>query len=87
MEVFRFTDTGAADPNFTPTSFHFIPPGGFDIEALVSSLAVAPNGDIAVAGRQIFFSSNGNTIVNGLARLTPNGTLDPTFGNGGSCSQ
>jgi hypothetical protein len=29
------------------------------------------------------FSRNGNTIVNGLARLTPHGQLDTTFGNGG----
>ncbi len=83
VKVFRFTDTGAADPNFTPTSFHFIPPGGFNIEALVSSLAVGPNGDITVAGQQVFFSSSGNTVFNGLARLTPSGALDTTFGKGG----
>ena len=83
VEVLRFTDTGAADPNFTLTSFHFIPPGGPNIEALVSSLAVGPNGDIVVEGDQVFYSRSGNTVVNGLARLTSNGSLDTTFGNGG----
>jgi uncharacterized delta-60 repeat protein len=83
VEVLRFTETGAADPSFTDTSFHFVGAGGPDIEALVSALAVAPNGDIAVAGDQIMFSRNGNTIVNGLARLTSSGVLDTTFGNGG----
>lgn len=86
VEVLRFTGTGTEDSTFTPTSFHFVGQGGSNIEALVSALAVAPNGDIAVAGHQIMFSRNGNTTVNGLARLTSNGTLDAAFGNGGIVS-
>jgi Domain of unknown function (DUF5122) beta-propeller len=35
-------------------------------------------------GNQTTSAQRGTTIVNGLARLTPNGNLDPTFGTGGT---
>jgi uncharacterized delta-60 repeat protein len=82
-EVLRFTNTGAADSTFADPRFHFEGTGGPDIEALPSSIAVGPNGDIVVAGEQIAFGASG-TSFNGLARLTANGDLDPTFGSGGT---
>jgi len=30
------------------------------------------------------FARSGDTVLNGLAPLTPSGTLDTTFGNGGT---
>jgi uncharacterized delta-60 repeat protein len=82
-QVLRFTATGQADPNFADPDFHFQGSGGPDIEALVNALAVAPNGDIVVAGQQTTFGVNGSTL-NGLARLTPSGALDTSFGSGGT---
>ena len=84
-EVLRFTDTGVADPTFADPTFHYIGIGGSGIEALVDGAAeVQSNGDIVVVGNQITFAQSGTTILNGLARLTSNGDLDPTFGNGGT---
>jgi hypothetical protein len=54
-QVLRFTATGQADPIFADPDFHFQGSGGPDIEALVNALAVAPNGDIVVAGQQTFW--------------------------------
>jgi uncharacterized delta-60 repeat protein len=83
-EVLRFTETSAADASFANPAFHYIGTGGSGIEAVVNGLAVQPNDDIAVVGNQTTFARSGTTIVNGLARLTPNGNLDPAFGNGGT---
>jgi len=83
-EVLRFTATGAADTTFANPTFHYVGTGGSGIEALVNALAVQSNGDIVVVGNQITFARSGDVTVNGLARLTPNGELDPTFGNGGT---
>jgi uncharacterized delta-60 repeat protein len=80
-EVLGFTQTGSQTFNST---FHFIGDGGFGIQAMVDGLAVQGNGDIVAVGVQIAFTQSGTTTVNGLARLTPNGALDPTFGNGGT---
>jgi uncharacterized delta-60 repeat protein len=82
-QVLRFTETGSPDPNVADPDFHFHGSGGPDIEALVNALAVAPNGDIVVAGQQTTFGTNGSTL-NGLARLTPGGFLDTSFGSGGT---
>lgn len=82
-QVLRLTETGRPDPNFSTMTFHYVGSGGSGIEALVQGVAVAANGDIVVVGDQITFLSTGNIIVNGLARLTPTGNLDSTFGNGG----
>jgi len=84
VQVLRFTETGAADTTFPNPSFHYIGAGGPNIEALPQAIAVAPNGDLVVAGDQIMFASSGDTILNGLARLTPSGELDTTFDNGGT---
>ena len=83
-EVLRFTETGAADTSFANPTFHYIGTGGSGIEAVVNGLAVQSNGDIVVVGNQTTFAQSGATVINGLARLTPNGNLDPAFGNGGT---
>ena len=83
VEVQRFTETGAPDPTFANPSFHFIPPGGPEIQAVVQGVAVAANGDIVVVGSQTHFTQPGPITSNGLARLTSAGALDSTFGNGG----
>ena len=82
VEVQRFTETGTPDATFANPSFHFIPPGGPEIQAVVQGVAVAPNRDIVVVGGQTHFTQSGPIISNGLARLTPAGALDSTFGNG-----
>jgi uncharacterized delta-60 repeat protein len=75
---------GAADTSFANPTFHYIGTGGSGIEAVVNGLAVQSNGDIVVVGNQTMFAQSGTTIINGLARLTPSGNLDPAFGNGGT---
>jgi uncharacterized delta-60 repeat protein len=83
-QVLRFIETGSADPTFADPTFHYVGNGGSGIEALIHGVAVASNGDIVVVGNQVTFSQSGTITVNGLARLTPNGDLDTTFGNGGT---
>jgi uncharacterized delta-60 repeat protein len=57
VEVQRFTETGRPDTSFANPSFHFIPPGGPEIQAVVQGIALAPNGDIVVAGSQTLLPS------------------------------
>jgi len=80
-EVLGFTQTGTEA--FSST-FHFSGTGGSGIEALVNGLAVQANGEIVAVGEQITFAQSGTVTVNGLARLSPAGILDPTFGSGGT---
>jgi len=80
-EVLGFSQTGTEA--FSST-FHFSGTGGSGIEALVNGLAVQPNGEIVAVGEQITFAQSGTVTVNGLARLSPAGILDPTFGSGGT---
>ena len=84
VQVFRFTSTGAADSTFPNPSFHYEGTGGSGIEAIPNGIAVAPDGDIVIVGSQVTDHQSGPTTVNGLARLSPSGTLDSTFGNGGT---
>jgi uncharacterized delta-60 repeat protein len=83
-QVLRFTETGSPDPSFANMTFHYTGTGGSGIEALVDGLAVQSNGDIVVVGSQITFTQSGVVTVNGLARLTPTGSLDTTFGKNGT---
>jgi hypothetical protein len=83
VEVQRFSETGSPDTTFANPSFHFIPPGGPEIQAVVQGLAVAPNGDIIVVGGQTQFTQSGAIISNGVARLSSAGVLDSSFGSGG----
>jgi uncharacterized delta-60 repeat protein len=82
-QVLRFTETGSLDHTFANPTFHFVGNGGSGIEASVSGLAVQSNEDIVVAGGQEMFSQSGVTGFSALARLTPSGHFDPTFGNAG----
>jgi uncharacterized delta-60 repeat protein len=45
------------------------------------ALALQPDGKILISGSGLNFSSHGTDPL--VARLLPDGTLDPTFGNGG----
>src|SRR5215475_2873917 len=80
-EVLRFNQTGT---ELFDSAFHYTGAGGIGIEALVDGLAIAPNGDIIVAGAQRTFAQSGIITIYGVARLTANGVLDPNFGNGGT---
>lgn len=80
-EVLRFSQTGT---ELFDSTFHYTGAGGIGIEAVVDGLAIAPNGDIIVAGAQLTFAQSGMITIYGLARLTANGILDPHFGNGGT---
>jgi uncharacterized delta-60 repeat protein len=82
--VLRFTETGAADTTFSNPVFHYIGAGGSGIEAIPDAVALQSNGDIVVAGDQVMFAQSGTTILSGLARRTPAGEVDPTFGSGGT---
>lgn len=78
-EVLRFTATGGADSTFANLTFRFTGNGGTAVEDVINGIAVQANGDIVVAG----LHSTTSSTVNALARLTPSGTFDPTFGTNG----
>ncbi|HYW42335.1 MAG TPA: hypothetical protein VE959_05735 [Bryobacteraceae bacterium] len=80
-EVLRFSQTGT---EVFSSTFHFSGTGGSGIEALVRGVAVQANGEIVAVGDQITFTQSGAVTVNGLARLSPTGSLDTTFGSGGT---
>jgi uncharacterized delta-60 repeat protein len=76
-----FTRNGMLDPNFGTNGEALTPfdaPQGTSVFA--SSLAIQPDGNIVVAGTLALPSSDGFA----LARYTPNGTLDPSFGTNGT---
>jgi uncharacterized delta-60 repeat protein len=83
VQVLSFTETGSPDPTFSNPPFHYVGSGGSGIEALVNGVAASSNGDVVVVGNQVTFTQNGTLSVPGLARLTPSGQLDTSFGNGG----
>jgi uncharacterized delta-60 repeat protein len=84
VQVSRFTETGAADPDFTNPNFLFSGSPGDGIEAGPHAMALQSNGDIVIVGAQIMLNRNAPaTVIGGLARLTPRGDLDPTFGEDG----
>ena len=72
----RLLSTGAIDPGFNPgaSGQGFYPNSG-----QVNAIAVQPNGMILVGGR---FSVIGNANRLRIARLYPNGSVDPTFNPG-----
>jgi uncharacterized delta-60 repeat protein len=75
----RFNRNGTADTTFGTGGKTVIPldPNG----DCPSAVAIQADGKIVVAGSQLHDNSTLGIIV---ARLNPNGTLDGTFGNGGS---
>jgi len=82
-EVLRFTVTGSADSTFANPTFRFIGTGGSGVEDVPLGIAVQANGDIVVVGDHSSTTQSGTVTVNALARLTPNGSFDSTFGIGG----
>lgn len=76
VETQRFLATGGLDSSFPTAQFHYL--AGQTARDSSDAIAVEPNGDIVVAGSHWF----GNAVF-GLARLTPSGALDSTFGSGG----
>jgi uncharacterized delta-60 repeat protein len=66
--IARFNTNGVLDATFNP---------GLGANAEVYALAVQPDGRILIGGR--FNGVGGVTNLNGLARLFPNGVLDPSF--------
>jgi uncharacterized delta-60 repeat protein len=82
-QVLRFTATGGADSTFANPTFRFIGTGGDDVEDQPNGIAVQANGDIVVVGLHVANSSTGAGTVNALARLTPSGSFDSTFGTAG----
>jgi hypothetical protein len=83
-EVLRFTETGAADASPRQPSLPLYRRQWIGDRGHCKRVSVQLNGDIVVVGNQTTSAQSGTTIVNGLARLTPNGNLDPTFGTGGT---
>jgi uncharacterized delta-60 repeat protein len=54
-------------------------PGHFGKQETANAVSFAPSGAIDIGG----YVSNGSTMRSALARLRPNGTLDPAFGGDG----
>jgi len=74
----RYSSTGALDTTFGTNGITNTTFAGFTFDPF--GFAVQKNGDILIAGEAI---SSAGRIEFGLARYTPNGILDATFGNGG----
>lgn len=73
----RYTSTGSLDPTFGSGGVVTTPVGGGDDRAY--ALLVQKDGKVVVAGS----SAVGATTQLALARYTPTGSLDSTFGSGG----
>ncbi len=71
--IARLLPTGAPDPTFNP--------GGIGANGEILQLVALPGGQWLIGGS---FTRYNGTPVKRLARLTANGTLDPTFNPGGA---
>ncbi len=76
--VQKFEVSGAADLSFSSPAISFLP-NGVEIKSGVGSIATDSQSRIALGGTV----ETAVTSSWGVARLEPNGTLDPTFGSGG----
>jgi len=79
-QVVRYTATGVVDTTFSNAPFVFTGAGapGYDY----GGVTITSSGQIIVGG---YYASGGfSTEVFGLARLDSNGSLDTTFGTGGT---
>jgi uncharacterized delta-60 repeat protein len=74
----RFTSSGELDTTFGTKGVTLV--GFTDFINEPNSVAVQPDGDILVAG---FSETTSGGFNFAMARFTPNGHLDDTFGNGG----
>jgi uncharacterized delta-60 repeat protein len=77
VEVFRFSETGVADPSFSSFKFNF---GG--VTGGPGAIALQSNGEILVAGSTE--ATRFSQSLFGVARLASNGEFDTTFGSGGT---
>ncbi len=78
--VVRYTPTGAVDTSFSNSPFDFGSGGPSRIDS--GGVSIQPDGSIIVAGSHQVWGTWASEFA--LARLTPNGSLDTTFGNGGT---
>jgi uncharacterized delta-60 repeat protein len=78
VQVVRFNPAGSIDPLFNNPKFDF---GGVDTvdSDFVQALALQTNSSVVAGGGH---STVGSTVF-GMARLNPDGSLDPSFGNQG----
>ena len=77
VEVFRFSETGVADPSFNSFKFNF---GG--VTGGPGAIALQSNGEIVVAGSTEVTRFSQSLF--GVARLDSNGEFDTMFGSGGT---
>jgi uncharacterized delta-60 repeat protein len=80
-QVLRFTATGATDPTFSSPVFDFVGEGGSHTFDNTAAVAVLPNGQIVLGASHADPAFTNEVFA--LARLNPNGSLDPAFGSGG----
>jgi len=82
--IARFLPNGSQDSSFGADGIVILPPppSYFLGSSLTLAVAVQPNGEVLT----VFFAFNNTSTMleNLLIRLNTNGTLDTTFGNGGS---
>ena len=78
LVVVRYKADGSLDPAFGDGGVSFTPAG----EDFVSAVAVYGDGRIVVGGSV----GRGNTGAFAVTRLTPDGSLDPGFGTGGTAT-
>lgn len=78
IQVKRFNADGSVAVSGAPFNFSGVA-GRDQAQDSVNAVAVQPDGQIVVSGTHFL-----GTAPIGLARLNPDGTLDATFGNGGT---
>jgi uncharacterized delta-60 repeat protein len=78
--IARYNSNGALDPGFGAGGQATVDFGvGLNF---ANAIAIQADGKIVLAGQALYITSNGQSQF-GLARLSPEGTLDLSFGNGG----
>ena len=84
--LLRYNANGTLDTSFGTDGIAItvIPePGHPYSSAVAAALSILPNGDILAAGSASWSDGSSFSSSFALARLTPEGALDPTFGKGG----
>lgn len=85
FEVARFLPNGSLDPSFGAGGVAHATPGSFDGQAptvQTDAVALQSDGRIVVAGGETNSSFTGSEF--GVARFNSNGTVDQSFGSGGT---
>jgi len=79
-QAFRLFPDGSNDPSFVSPIFDFLRSTDDIYQNVPFGIALQPDGSVLIAGQ----GQDSNAVYEGgLARLTPSGPLDPTFGHGG----